>query len=86
MLCGVLLRSNDDAEIGGVRARGQVDPVMSGRADASTVRGFCTGTGIPGAPVSYCSCALWVAEKDRIAAGRADLQDAQTARPSARVG
>lgn len=70
VICGVLHRANDGAHIGGFSAKGQVGALISGRTDAGTVRNFCAGQGVPGSPASYCSCRLWRAEKQRIAAAR----------------
>jgi len=85
VVCGVLERANDDAELHGFRARGQVSALMSGSKDSGTVLNFCAGQGIPGSPASYCCCAIWRAEKARIAAarraGQDGLVDEQASRP-----
>lgn len=85
VVCGVLENSNDGAHIAGNRDRGQVSPIFSGARDARIVAGFCAGQGIPGSLASYCSCAVWRAEKERIRAGRPagpnGLRDGQATRP-----
>lgn len=70
VLCGALEIANSGAHIDGNAARGQVSALMSGRQDPSVVQNFCAGRGVPGSPASYCRCAIWRAEKQRIAAGR----------------
>lgn len=86
VICGVLELANDDAELDGYRSRGQVSALVSGSRDRGTVHNFCAGRGIPGSRASYCSCAIWRAEKARIAAarhGQDALVDEQAARPPA---
>jgi hypothetical protein len=70
VLCGVLALANDGAHIGGVTARGQVSPLMSGSKDPNIVRFQCAGTGVPGSHMSYCACELWRAQRDAELAGR----------------
>lgn len=70
VVCGVLEIANEGAEVGGFTERGHVSALFSGSRDAGTVQNFCAGRGIPGSPMSYCSCVIWQAEKDRIAAQR----------------
>jgi hypothetical protein len=81
IVCQVLERTNDDAEIGGVRERGQVSALFSGTRDAGTVHGFCCGQGVTGSPSSYASCAIWEAAKEAHWAARAELRDGQAHRP-----
>lgn len=85
MVCGVLELSNERAQLGGYRSRGHIDPVLSGTRDGGTVRLFCHGQGIPGSPMSYCSCELWRAQRDAELAARRGpdaLVDEQTPRPA----
>lgn len=79
IVCGVLELANDGAQINGFTHRAEVSALFSGTRDAGTVHNFCAGRGIPGSPMSYCSCAIWQAEKQRIddqrAAGPDGLRD-----------
>lgn len=75
VICGVLELANDGAQIAGRRRGAEVSALMSGTRMAATVELFCAGRGIPGSPMSYCACAIWRAEKARIAAGRSTGPD-----------
>lgn len=84
-MCGVLELSNEQAQLNGYRSRGHINPVLSGTKDSGTVRLFCHGPGIPGSPMSYCSCDLWRAQRDADRAARRGpdaLRDERTPRPT----
>lgn len=86
VVCGVLELSNDGADAHGFQSRGQVSALMSGRKDTRTVRRFCAGRGIPGSPMSYCSCEIWRAQREADWAARRGpdaLIDEAAARPPA---
>lgn len=84
VICGVLKIANDGAEIRGFTHQAEVDPLMSGRTMATTVHNFCAGSGLPGSVCSYTACAIWKADKARIAARRhsgvSGLRDEQATR------
>jgi hypothetical protein len=81
VVCGVLEQSNQGANVGGFHSRGQLPALISGRADPKVVLGFCCGPGVPGSRLSYCSCVLWRAEKQRLARGDSELRDELAQRP-----
>jgi hypothetical protein len=84
VVCGVLELSNDGAHVQGFTSRGQVNALMSGQKDRRTVQGFCAGQGIPGSRISYCSCAIWRAQREADWAARRGpdaLIDDAAARP-----
>jgi hypothetical protein len=84
--CGVLELSNEGAHAHGFQSRGKVPALMSGRHDARTVHGFCAGPGVPGSRLSYCSCAIWRAQREAEWAARRGqdaLRDSEATRPPA---
>lgn len=76
VVCGVLENANRRAQEG---QRGQVSALFDADTNPRTVHGFCAGPGIPGSPASYCSCAIWRAEKSSLR-GRHALRDDAAAR------
>jgi len=88
VVCGVLDRSNDGAQLNGLTERGQVTPLFDGRRDANTVTLLCCGSDGAGGRCYYTECVLWRAAKETDWAGRSGpdaLRDPQAGLAAARA-